>query len=88
MTQGCRQWADHMQLRAQVGAYLDGELTGARRARVAAHLAVCWACSGYAQALRLIKQSLRSSLLRTPPSVAEARLRRFAEQRLLENRQS
>jgi anti-sigma factor RsiW len=84
MTQGCWQWADHMQSRAQVGAYLDGELTGARRARVAAHLAACWACSGYAQALRLVTQSLRTRAHRTPPDLAGARLRRFAEQQLLE----
>ncbi|NUP46349.1 MAG: zf-HC2 domain-containing protein [Catenulispora sp.] len=62
-----------------VGAYLDGELTGADGPRVAAHLAVCWMCSGYAETLRLIKQSLRASPGRTPPDLAETRLRRFAE---------
>ncbi|MBS2963555.1 zf-HC2 domain-containing protein [Actinocrinis puniceicyclus] len=70
MAQGCRQRAEHLRLHALVGAYVDGELTGMRRARVAAHLAVCFACSGYAEALRLIKQSLRSSPHRTPPCPA------------------
>lgn len=76
-----------MRLQRQIGAYLDGELSAVRRARVAAHLAVCWACSGYAEALRLIKQSLRTSPRRAPSSLAEARLRRLAEQRLLEDEQ-
>lgn len=79
MTQECRHLLEHARLRTLVGPYLDGELTGARRARVAAHLAVCWACSGYAETLRLIKHSLRTLPGRTPPDLAEARLRRFAE---------
>lgn len=56
---GCRRHAAHLRLRSQVGAYVDGELTGARRARVAAHLAVCRVCAGYAETLRMIKESLR-----------------------------
>jgi anti-sigma factor RsiW len=56
---GGRQHAAHLRLRSQVDAYVDGELSGARRTRVAAHLAVCWVCSGYAETLRMIKQSLR-----------------------------
>lgn len=64
---GCRQHAAHLRLRTQVGAYVDGELTGPQRARVAAHLAACWACSGYAETLRMIKQSLRRVDRERPP---------------------
>jgi hypothetical protein len=32
----------HLRLRGCVEAYVDGELTGTHRARVAAHLARCW----------------------------------------------
>jgi anti-sigma factor RsiW len=56
---GCRQQASHLRLRTLVGAYVDGELTGSQRARLAAHLTACWACSGYVETLRMIKQSLR-----------------------------
>ncbi|MEU3199384.1 zf-HC2 domain-containing protein [Streptomyces sp. NPDC006996] len=69
-----------MRLRGDVEAYADGQLTGAHRMRVAAHIACCWACSGTLQLLRLIKASLRHNPQRTPPSLASARVRRFAHQ--------
>ncbi|MEU9069843.1 hypothetical protein AB0E06_23960 [Streptomyces sp. NPDC048109] len=69
-----------MRLRGEVEGYADGQLTGAHRMRVAAHIACCWACSGSLQLLRLIKASLRHSPQRTPPSLASARVRRFAQE--------
>jgi anti-sigma factor RsiW len=69
----------HVRLQGAVEAYVDGELTPARRAQVAAHLACCWACSGYAQTLRLIKASLRHGPDRAPVSLSKTRLRRFAD---------
>jgi anti-sigma factor RsiW len=75
----CREKLRHLWLRGAVGTYADGQLTGARRARVAAHVASCWACSGELLALRLIKASVRGHPHRAPTSLAEARMRRFAD---------
>ncbi|WP_103532730.1 zf-HC2 domain-containing protein [Streptomyces sp. SM11] len=75
----CRERIRHVRLRGEVEAYADGELTGAHRMQVAAHVACCWACSGSLQLLRLIRASLRHSPQRTPPSLASARVRRFAQ---------
>jgi anti-sigma factor RsiW len=75
----CRERMRHVRLQGAIDAYVDGELTPARRAQVAAHLACCWACSGYAQTLRLIKASLRRGPDRAPASLSETRLRRFAD---------
>jgi anti-sigma factor RsiW len=69
----------HRRLRRAVDAYLDGELTPEARAEVADHLSICWECSIAAETLRLLKRALSHRLNRTPPSVAERRLRRFAE---------
>ncbi|WP_234383457.1 anti-sigma factor [Streptomyces dysideae] len=66
-------------LRSAVGSYADGQLTGAPRARVAGHVARCWTCSGELLALRLIKTSVRDHPRRAPASLAEARIRRFAD---------
>ncbi|WP_434594055.1 anti-sigma factor family protein [Streptomyces sp. A5-4] len=74
----CREKIRHVRLRGDVEAYVDGQLTGAHRVRVAAHIACCWACSGSLQLLRLVKASLRHHPQRTPPSLASARVRRFA----------
>ncbi|MBW5249351.1 zf-HC2 domain-containing protein [Streptomyces sp. P01-B04] len=74
----CRERFRHARLRGEVEAYADGQLTGAHRMRVAAHIACCWACSGRLQLLRLVKASLRASPHRTPPTLASARVRRFA----------
>ncbi|WP_374194641.1 anti-sigma factor [Streptomyces sp. ISL-63] len=74
----CRETIRHLRLRGQVEAYADGELAGNRRVRVAAHIDRCWACSGTLHLLQLIKASLRDSPRRTPPSLASARMRRFA----------
>jgi anti-sigma factor RsiW len=75
----CREKIRHLRLRGSLEAYVDGELTGSRRAEVAAHLACCWTCSGYAETLRLIKHSLRTGPRRAPVPLAEVRLRRFAD---------
>lgn len=75
----CRRGLQHSRLRSLLDAYVDGELTAADRARVTAHLAVCFACSGSAETLHLIKQSLRSRPQRAPADLAQARLRRFGE---------
>ncbi len=66
-------------MRRDVEAYLDGELAPDLRAQVAAHLRVCWECSIAAETLRLLKRGLSHQRDRTPSSVAERRLRRFAE---------
>lgn len=76
----CREKLRHVRLRGEVEAYVDGQLTGAHRTRVAAHVGVCWACSGSLELLQLIKASLRRSPQRTPVSLASARVRRFAHQ--------
>jgi anti-sigma factor RsiW len=76
---GCRQGLQHSRLRPLLDAYVDGELTPADRARVTAHLAVCFTCSDSAETLHLIKQSLRSRPQRAPADLAKARLRRFGE---------
>jgi anti-sigma factor RsiW len=68
----------HRRLRRAVDAYLDGELTSDARAEVANHLSICWECSIAAETLRLLKRALSHRRDRTPPSVAEHRLRRFA----------
>ena len=69
----------HRRMRRVVEAYLDGELTPDARVEVARHLAICWECSIAAETLRLLKRALSHRRDRTPPSVAEPRLRRFAE---------
>lgn len=74
----CREKTRHLRLRGAVGAYADGELTGADRMRMAAHLARCWSCSGTLQTLKLIKASLRRSPGQAPVSLASVRLRRYA----------
>lgn len=75
----CRDRLEHTRLHNRVGAYVDGELTGRQRLRMAAHLAACFACSGTAETLRLIKHSLRTRPQRAPVDLAEARLRRDAD---------
>ncbi|NGO71360.1 anti-sigma factor family protein [Streptomyces boncukensis] len=74
---GYRERLRHLRLRGSVEAYVDGELTGVRRARVAEHLTACRACSGTAEALRLIKRSLRSAPDRAPEPLSAPRLRRY-----------
>jgi anti-sigma factor RsiW len=69
----------HRRMRRAVDAYLDGELTPEARAEVARHLSICWECSIAAETLRLLKRALSHRRNRTPSSVAERRLRRFAE---------
>jgi anti-sigma factor RsiW len=66
-------------MRRAVGAYLDGELPSPADAGVARHLAICWECNTLAETLRLMKRSLRQRRDQTTPSVAERRVRRFAE---------
>ena len=70
----------HRRMRYAVGAYLDGELETAAGAEVAAHLSICWECSTVAETLRLLKSALRRRGALTPTTVAERRLRRFAEE--------
>ncbi|GAA4934826.1 anti-sigma factor family protein [Streptomyces coeruleoprunus] len=72
----CRKKPRHGRLRGAVEAYADGELTGAHRTRVAAHVAGCRACSGSLQTLRLIKASLRGGPGRMPASSRPWRSRR------------
>lgn len=69
----------HRSMRRAVDAYLDGELLPERAAAVTAHLGECWGCSGHAEALRLMKPSLRRLGERRPSDLAVARLRRWAD---------
>lgn len=61
-----------------VEAYVDGALPPAARARVAAHLRECRACSEDAELLALVKASLRRRPQRVS-SLELARLHRFAQ---------
>lgn len=70
----------HHRLRRDVEAYVDGELDPVARARVRRHVAVCWECSVAAETVRLLKAALRRHRRREPATVAERRVRRFAEQ--------
>lgn len=83
---GCREKVRHLRLRGAVGTYADGELTGRRRARVAAHIARCRPCGGTFRAVRMIKASVRRSPHRAPVPLASRRLRRYAE-RLADGRE-
>lgn len=49
----------HRRLQRMVGSYVDGELTRARAAAVAAHLRRCVRCSEEATLITLVKCSLR-----------------------------
>jgi anti-sigma factor RsiW len=69
----------HRGLRRAVDAYLDGELPSGRAAAVASHLDECWGCSGYADTVRLMKQSLRRPAAREPRDLAVTRLRRWGQ---------
>ena len=69
----------HRRMRRAVDAYVDGELNPGARAEVARHLSLCWECSIAAETVRLLKRALTQRRDRAPASVAEQRLRRFAE---------
>jgi anti-sigma factor RsiW len=71
----------HRRMSRTVAAYLDGELDPAGTVAVAAHLRVCWNCSGEAELLRMIKRSLRHRA--HDDGLAVLRLRRFAAGRTL-----
>jgi anti-sigma factor RsiW len=59
-----------------LSALVDGELDGAERDRVSAHLARCTQCHGEAAALRELKQQLRS-LAADPQHAGDAMTRRL-----------
>jgi len=64
-----------------LGPYVDGELTDARRAEVAAHLGGCADCAGRVEMLTGLTQSLREGLVRYPaPDLLEARIRASLEE--------
>jgi anti-sigma factor RsiW len=69
----------HGRMRRAIDAYVDGELPPARAVTVEGHLDECWACSGYADTVQLMKRSLRRLAQRRPSHLAVARLRRWAE---------
>jgi hypothetical protein len=69
----------HRRMRRAVEAHLDGELAPGADAEVVRHLSVCWECSTVAETLRLLKRALRDRRARAPTTMAERRLRRFAE---------
>jgi anti-sigma factor RsiW len=69
----------HARMRRSIDAYVDGELTAAHSAAVEGHLDECWACSGYADTVRLMKRSLRRLVQRRRRDLAVVRLRRWAE---------
>ncbi len=68
----------HRRLRRAVSAFVDGELDGKTAAAVAAHLRLCWGCSGDTELARMMKCSLRRCADREPELLAAVRLRRFA----------
>lgn len=72
----------HRRMRRRVEAYVDGQTDPARTAEVEGHLRDCWGCSEDAEALRLIKASLRNLGARIPTDLGTARLRRWAQLRL------
>ena len=55
---------DHRWARARMSAYLDGELTTERRARMERHVAECPECRRLIQGLRLVIAALH----RLPPA--------------------
>jgi predicted anti-sigma-YlaC factor YlaD len=63
-------------MRRAVSAYLDGEVDPVTAAVVGAHLRRCWACSGEAELIRMIKSSLRNLAGRDDDVLAVMRLRR------------
>jgi predicted anti-sigma-YlaC factor YlaD len=69
----------HRRMRHAVEAHLDGDLAPEADAQVARHLSVCWECSIVAETLRLLKRALRQLRAKTPTTITERRLRRFAE---------
>jgi anti-sigma factor RsiW len=69
-------WPTHRRMRRAVSAYLDSEVDPATAAAVAAHLRRCWACSGDAELIRMIKQSLGNLAGRHDDTLAAMRLRR------------
>lgn len=72
---------EHRRMRRAIEAYVDGELSSpARIAAVRAHLDECWDCSSAAEALWLMKRSLRRLAQRRPSSIAVARLQRWIKE--------
>jgi anti-sigma factor RsiW len=69
-------WLAHRRMRRAVSAYLDGELDGAAAEAVSAHLRECWACSGDAELMRMVKKSLRDLASRHRDALTVMRLRR------------
>lgn len=55
----CRRQTRHLRYARLVGAWVDGELAEPTRSALAEHVTTCWACSGYAETVRLVKLSLR-----------------------------
>lgn len=71
-------WLAHRRMQRAVSAFVDSELDAAATAAVAAHLRVCWDCSGDAELTRMMKRSLHHLAHRDRDALAEVRLRRFA----------
>jgi hypothetical protein len=67
----------HRRLRREVEALVDGELSPADAARVAAHVRGCWGCSGAAQTHRLLRAALPRTRSVAATDLAAVRLRRF-----------
>ncbi len=68
----------HQCFRRAVDPYLDGELDLTASTRMAHHLAECEGCRQTAEAVLAFKRSLRRLPSREPPTLAAARLRRWA----------
>jgi anti-sigma factor RsiW len=69
-------WLRHRRIRQAVSAYVDGELDPVTATAVSAHLRRCWACSGEAELIRMIKRSLHSFASRRRDELAVMRLQR------------
>lgn len=71
-------WLRHVRLQADVGAFVDGELSAPRLLAVAAHLRECWVCSGESEAIRCVRAALRRTRSHGPVPLAVRRLTRFS----------
>jgi anti-sigma factor RsiW len=67
-------------LAAQIGDYLDGDLSAANVAALERHLAKCACCTGFAESLRRAVVACRASGQKTlPPAVRRRAKERIAE---------
>ena len=69
----------HHRFHRAVDPYVDGELHLTASTRMANHVAECEGCRRAAETVLAIKRSLRRLAGQEPPTLAAARLRRWAD---------